>query len=181
MRVVLIALLVGGCYGPAHLGDLSVPVEAGSPGSGADPDQSDAAASGLSDAAAVDEAGGEFDGGETPGNPPSQLPDASTDAGVTDGSADSGADAGPCVKWVEARGSAQGVTWAFWADYSTSDVPFYGCVASTNDGISCRNHLISKGAQMTADETYRLYPSPGACRIDVPAQCLPCTAGQTQW
>lgn len=61
---------------------------------------------------------------------------------------------------------------------TSQSIPFM-CPTVT-DGTSCRAAMLTKGAQPTATG-YRLFPVPGACRIDVPDKCLPCTPGHTQW
>jgi hypothetical protein len=88
--------------------------------------------------------------------------------------------AGPCVDYVTVPESS---TWVARAHYTpsagtTQTVPYY-CPTAT-DGNSCRAVMVTRGAVLVSGG-YRLYPVPGACRIDVPAKCLPCTGVVTQW
>lgn len=113
-----------------------------------------------------------------PPPPPPVDSGPGTDSGPADAAADA-ADAGPCVDYVRAPESP---TWAGWAEYTlgpgtTQSVPYY-CTYETGPG--CRGTIILKGGILMNGE-YRLYPAPGACRINVPDACLPCTAGKTQW
>lgn len=95
-----------------------------------------------------------------------------TDAGGT-------VDAGPCVKSVTLPESP---TWTIWANYdlsaTTSQSVPYGC--SVTDGTACRSALMSMGALQSGAHWY-VYPAAGACHINVPTKCLPCTGTVTQW
>jgi hypothetical protein len=106
------------------------------------------------------------------------VPDAAVpppvEAGV-DAAPEAGVDSGlPCVSYVRPPVTPYWQGRAYYAlPLSTMSIPFQCATVTENN--SCKFTLCPAG-----DDCKR-YPAPGACRIQVPAKCLACTGGQTEW
>ncbi len=90
------------------------------------------------------------------------------------------AGAGPCVDYVvpPASPSWRGTAHYTLSSTTTQSVPFQ-CPTSV-EGNSCRYALLYYSTSTPSGPVVYPYPR-SACHIQVPAKCLPCTGGATQW
>jgi hypothetical protein len=82
------------------------------------------------------------------------------------------ADTRPCVEYVKVPASP---SWAVRVHISGTSMPYYCPDVPT--AVSCGYAI--KNVNSVRDD--KVYPAQGACHMPVPAKCLPCTGGVTEW